>query len=182
MQISLGMYVVTVLVFLMITLISITKKKKPNAKIRQYLTNDELEQSGWDIVESIQQAGEEYVEKLNHIQKQANEQVAFLQKKEAVLQEIKKREQSIYSMLEEIREKEERMSDMYEDLKMTAKREEKQCMPSAVKVVSKKQEQEHEICRLYRKGKSVEEIVALTGEHKGYVEIKINMMDMKKNG
>jgi hypothetical protein len=85
MGVSLGTYIVTIIFFAAVIFVIIMFGKKPNSKQPDYLMIDELETTGWEIVDEIRRVGEEYGEKLSQAKKDVDQTLDRIEQFEQTL-------------------------------------------------------------------------------------------------
>lgn len=221
-SISLTTYIVTVIFLSALIFVVMVFTKRPQGNKPQYLTIDELEKTGWELVDQIREVGEEYAEKITHAKGQVDTRIEKLNEIEHRLEQYSNYEELMdkrQAMLEDLYTQVKNEADSVREFKMieqkiqeSAKQVNKKPMEEEteevkeevvmeegileeeleIEVMDKKEEfkkdlnsiedKKVEVYRLHGEGYSLEDISKLTGTHKGFVEVLLNMSKMKKNG
>lgn len=202
MNMSVGMntYVVTVLFFVALLYGVLMYTKKPKNKIPDHMKMDELEQTGWEIVEDIKNASETYADKIQGVKKEIELKLEELRGFEGRFNQYRDYEDILsqkQEVLEELFEKmKQELSQMREEKEVRAYTAPPQMERVQAKVNAMIEEEKNraydrsmgnpiedkkaEIYRLHALGYNVAVIAEETGTEKGFVEVLLNMQKYKK--
>ena len=205
MSISATTFVVTVLFFCTAIYLILLWTKRPKNKVPDYMKMDELEQTGWELVEDIKNASETYADQIQGVKKEIEHKLEELQTLESRFKQYRNYEEILsqkQEVLEELfekmktelahlREEKEEQQTQFEEMKqmlltppphMDRVKEKVDAMIEEEKNRAYDRSQSNpieakksEIYRLYDQGLSVSAIAEETGTEKGFIEVLINL-------
>lgn len=205
MSVGIGTYVMTVIFFCSLVFGVLVYTKKPKTKIPDYLKMDELEQTGWELVEDIKNASESYVGKIQGLKAEIEAKLEDLQAFESRFKEyqgyeglLTQKQQVLEELLEKMKtelvylqeEKEEQKATLEQikkvvsdppphlervQQKVNAMIEEEKNRAYDRSMGNPVDEKKADIYRLHELGYTVADIAEETGTEKGFIEVLINM-------
>lgn len=210
MSVGISTYVLSILFFCTVLYGVLMYHRKPKNKVPDYMKMDELEQTGWELVEDIKQASESYADKIQGVKKEIEHKLeelkAFegrfktyqsyediLSQKQEVLESLfEKMKDELANMRIEKEEQQATLEEMKQVIntppaqmervkaKIDAMIEEEKNRTSDHWVINPIEDKKAEINRLYDLGYNISAISEQTGTEKGFIEVLINMKKYKK--
>jgi archaellum component FlaC len=201
MSVGISTYVVTVIFFCSLLYGVMVINRKPKGKKAEYLQMEDLEATGWELVEDIKNASDAYTDKIQGVKKE-------IEGKIEELMQVEERFEAYRDYEELLSQKQEVLEELYDKVRreVVASKVEKEIKqaPSAMERVQAKvnamieqektrarvvgesvghsdiEEKKEQIYRLYEGGLTINEISEATGTEKGFVQVLVNMKNYKK--